>query len=69
MEPETISGSYRSGKVRVSYESYVAKFYYQGTPLWENGDKAFSFETTGGRDAFLALAVKRGVDGVKIREA
>nr|WP_304955807.1 DUF6709 family protein [uncultured Acetatifactor sp.] len=69
VEPETISGSYRSGKVRVSYESYVAKFYYQGTPLWENGDKAFSFETTGGRDAFLALAVKRGVDGVKIREA
>lgn len=69
VEPETISGSVRSGKVRVAYESYAAKFYYQGTPLWENADKAFSFQTTGGRDAFLTLAVKRNVDGVKIREA
>lgn len=69
VEPETISGSVRSGKVRVSYESYVAKFYYQGTALWDNADKAFSFQTVGGRDAFLALAVKKGVDGVKIRQS
>ena len=69
VEPETISGSVRSGKVRVSYESYVARFYYQGTALWDNADKVFSFQTVSGRDAFLALAVRKGVDGVKIREA
>ena len=69
VEPETISGSVRSGKVRVAYESYVARFYYQGTALWDNADKAFSFQTVNGRDAFLALAVKKNVDGVKIRQS
>ena len=69
VEPETISGSVRSGKVRVSYESYVANFYYQGTALYDNADKAFTFQTLSGRAGFLALAVKKGVDGVKIRES
>lgn len=69
VEPETISGSVRSGKVRVAYESYVARFYYQGTALWDNADKVFSFQTVNGRDAFLALAVKKNVDGVKIRQS
>lgn len=68
VEPETDSGSVRSGKVRVSYESHSAKFYYKGTPLWENGDKAFTFQTRSGRDAFIALAIKKGVEGVQIRE-
>lgn len=69
VEPETVSGSVRSGKVRVSYESYVANFYYQGTALYDNADKAFSFQTVSGRNAFIALALKKGVEGVKIREA
>lgn len=68
VEPETDTGSVRSGKVRVSYESHSAKFYYKGTPLWENGDKAFTFQTRSGRDAFIALAIKKGVEGVQIRE-
>lgn len=68
VEPETVSGSVRSGKVRVSYESHVAKFYYKGTPLWENGDRTFTFQNRSNRDAFIALAIKRGVDGVQIRE-
>lgn len=66
--PETISGAVRSGKVRVSYESHIAKFYYEGTPAWENGDKTFSFQTVGSRDSFLALAAKKGVEGVEVRE-
>lgn len=69
VEPETISGSVRSGKVRVAYESYVANFYYQGTALYDNADKTFSFQTVSGRNAFISLAVKKGVEGVKIREA
>ena len=55
--------------MRVSYESYVANFYYQGTALYDNADKAFTFQTLSGRAGFLALAVKKGVDGVKIRES
>ena len=69
VEPETVSGSVRSGKVRVAYESYVANFYYQGTALYDNADKTFSFQTVSGRNAFITLAVKKGVEGVKIREA
>ncbi len=69
VEPETISGSVRSGKVRVSYQSFVARFYYQGTALYDNADKAFSFQTMSGRNEFLALAVKKGIDHVKIRES
>lgn len=69
VEPETVSGSVRSGKVRVAYESYNAKFYYEGTPAWEDGDKAFSFQTLKGRDSFMVLAGKKGAEGVKVREA
>lgn len=69
VEPETISGSVRSGKVRVAYESFVARFYYQGTALYDNADKVFSFQTMSGRNEFLALAVKKGIEHVKIRES
>lgn len=68
VEPETVTGSVRSGRVRVGYESHSAKFYYEGTPAWESGDKAFGFETRSGRDAFLTLAAKKGAEGVKVRE-
>ena len=68
VEPETVTGSVRSGRVRVGYESHSAKFYYEGTPAWESGDKAFGFETRSGRDAFLALAAKKGAEGVRVRE-
>ncbi|MCI8789940.1 MAG: hypothetical protein HFH92_12655 [Lachnospiraceae bacterium] len=68
VEPADTVGSVRSGKVRVGYESHSAKFYYEGTPAWEDGDKVFGFETRAGRDAFLALAAKKGAEGVKVRE-
>lgn len=67
VEPEDTVGSVRSGKVRVGYESHNAKFYYKNTPAWENGDKVFGFETKEARDTFLALAEKKGAEGVKVR--
>lgn len=62
IETETISGTVRSGKVRVSYQSYAVRFYYKSAKPKKFCDAALSFDSKDNQRNFIALARKR-VDG------
>lgn len=69
IETTTISGTVRSGKVRMVYASYVAQFYYHSNVARKHYDKIFSFDTEKGLDDFMYLAEKRTEGKVKIIHA
>ena len=59
IETETISGTVRSGKVRVSYISYAVRFYYKsGTPK-KSCDVSVSYNTKEMQRSFIDLIRKR----------
>ena len=59
IETETISGTVRSGKVRVSYISYAVRFYYKsGTPK-KYCDVSVSYNTKEMQRSFIDLIRKR----------
>lgn len=66
IETATISGTVRSGKVRVSYLSYAARFYYRSATPKKTCDKAFGFESEDAIGFFMVLVRKRVGDSVKI---
>ncbi|WP_276947825.1 DUF6709 family protein [Acetatifactor muris] len=66
IETATISGQVRSGKVRVSYVSYVARFYYRNATPKKTFDKALSFNWEDSLGLFMVLVRKRVGDNVKI---
>lgn len=66
IETATISGTVRSGKVRVSYLSYAARFYYRNATPKKTCDKALSFESEDTIGLFMVLVRKRVGDTVKI---
>ena len=66
IETATISGTVRSGKVRVSYLSYAARFYYRNATPKKTCDKALSFESEDTIGLFMVLVRKRVGDSVKI---
>ena len=59
IETETISGTVRSGKVRVSYQSHAVRFYYKSARPKKFCDAAISFDSKDNQRNFIALARKR----------
>lgn len=66
IETETISGQVRSGKVRVTYVSYAARFYYHNVTPKKTCDKTLSFNWEDSIGFFMVLVRKRVGDSVKI---
>lgn len=65
IETETISGTVRSGKVRVSYQSHVVRFYYKSATPKKSCDAAISFDSKENQRNFIALARKRVGENVE----
>lgn len=59
IETETISGTVRSGKVRVHYESYAVRFYYKSAKPKKLCDESLSFDCRDNQRHFITLAKKR----------
>ncbi|MCM1025293.1 MAG: hypothetical protein NC432_02595 [Roseburia sp.] len=66
IETETVSGQVRSGKVRVSYVSYVVRFFYPNEGKKRGCDKEISFNTEDVAGKFMVLAKRRVGDRVEV---
>lgn len=67
VETETISGTVRSGKVRVSYLSYAIRFYYRDMEPKKACAGAVSCQIQDTQGRFMLLVRKRVGDTVEIR--
>ena len=65
IETETISGSVRSGKVRVGYQFHAVRFYYKSAAPKKSCDAAISFDSKENQRNFIALARKRVGENVE----
>lgn len=56
---DTISGQFRSGKVRVNYTYYIVQIYYKDSTKKKGPDVEINFDTEAAAGQFLLLARKR----------
>ena len=65
IETETIAGTVRSGKVRVSYQSHAVRFYYKSAAPKKTCDQWIGFDSKENQRQLLALARKRVGENVE----
>ena len=68
VQTEMESGEIRSGKARVRYVYYIAKFFCKNSGSKKAHDKRFVFETESGRDRLMTLVRKRMDEDVELLE-
>lgn len=65
IETETISGTVRSGKARVHYQSHAVRFYYKSASPKKSCDQWIGFDSKDNQRQLLALARKRVGENVE----
>lgn len=68
VQTEMESGEIRSGKARVRYVYYIAKFFCKNSGSKKSQEKRVVFETESGRDRLMVLVRKRVDEGVELLE-
>lgn len=66
IETETIAGQVRSGKVRVSYISYIMKCFYRDSSLKKGPDRQLVFQMEDTLGHFMLLIRKRIGDSIEV---
>lgn len=65
IETETVAGTVRSGKVRVSYQSHAVRFYYKSASPKKACDQWIGFDSKENQRQLVALARKRVGENVE----
>ncbi len=69
METEHVTEQVRSGKVRLRYEYYVARFFDRDSTAKKACSRELSFRTEDGRGDFMILVRRRKGEEIKMRNA